>query len=127
MASPIGAYVPYGFSPPCELMGCSKLPAPDTVEHAGYSPYVMDLNKVSMSTLYNAGGYAQYVDTQTLLQPRLEYSNGHRCKWVYLQNYGGMQPHYGQQYPDRQPTGLNEVNGRAWRRNRPRNVVKRSV
>jgi hypothetical protein len=116
------APVPYGPQCVCRNEGCARPARPDSVEHGGYSPFFPNSN-VNVATLYDAGGYASYVDTQTSLQPDLSVSNGTRRKCVFLQNMGGLQPHYGQQYPDRQPEGLNVLNERSWRRDRLRNIV----
>lgn len=86
----------------------------NTVEHGGYSPYVAN-SRLSLAAMYDAGGYASYVDQGFLLRPKPVLER--RLHDVYTQNYN-MEPHYGQQYPDRQPFGLNAVNERAWRRER---------
>ena len=99
----------------------------DSVEHGGYSPYFPSMDGVSPATLYDAGGYAAYVDRMFALRPKHPIQ-GQRLRWVYTQNYN-MQPHYGQQYPDRAPpdAGVNGLNSRAWNRQRLRAVVARPV
>ena len=81
-------------------------------EHGGYSPFVPN-GRLSLAALYDAGGYSEYVDQGFQLRPKPVLER--RMHEVFSHNMN-LVPHYGQQYPDRQPTGLNSINERAWRR-----------
>jgi len=95
----------------------SKPERSESVQWGGYSNFVPSIGAPAPAILYGEGGYVKYVDTQFYLTQDPRPANGARIKWHYTQNYN-MQPHYGQQYPDRHPPGTNEANGRDFRRNR---------
>lgn len=115
---------PAAYAPDWRLLMINP-PRADSIEHGGRSPYFPDMQGVSPATLYNAGGYAEYVDRMFELRPRPP-AQKQRVRWYYSLNYN-MQPHYGQQYPDRAPpgTGLDGLNSRAFGRERGRSLVVR--
>lgn len=100
-----------------QMTTCGRPERTENVYFGGYSNFYPSIGAPSPAILFGNGGYAAYVDQQYLLQPDPRPANGGKLNWHYTQNYN-MQPHYGQQYPDRHPPGTNEANGRDFRRNR---------
>jgi hypothetical protein len=89
----------------------------DQVAWSGYSNFLPSQSAVSPAALWYAGGYGNWVDTEWELRGDPRLSNGTTVRTVYSMMHG-MQPTYGQQYPDRHPTGLNERNSRDYLRTR---------
>ena len=86
----------------------------ETLPYAGYDKFVPSLRAETASIYGACGSYPGHIERTLDARPGHLMSSRH--KWFFHQNYGGMMPHYGQQYPDRSPpdAGANGKNSRAW-------------
>lgn len=102
----------------CSSSQPCRMPTADNVYFGQQSPFLAGPSVYDPAAMYGAqGGYDGFVERLADSRPR--FPLGTRHKWFYAQNYGGLQPHYGQQYPDRDPPGLsaNGAHSRAWSQN----------